>query len=114
MDPSRESGFLSEKLDEAWDRRVRSAEEWNRRLASGEHQPGFLRRARWCIRACLLNSKLAGKSYSERRRALEKEWREVSGVMEPSIAWALNDTFGWHFWAGGLFKVGFRSYQIGM
>ena len=105
MDPSRESGFLSEKLDAAWDRRVRSAEEWNRRLASGELKPGFLRKAKWYMKACRLRPHKTRTTYSERRSALEREWREVSGVKEPSVAWALNDTFGWHFWAGGLFRV---------
>ena len=46
-----------------------------------------------------------GQTFSERQGALEKEWREVAGIKEASLMWALNDTFGLHFWAGGLFKV---------
>ena len=106
MDPSRESGVLSSKLDEAWARRVEAADDWNRRLANGEVHANIMKRAAWSIRACFPSSGIPGESYAVRRNALEREWREKSGVAEPSLAWALNDTFGWHFWAGGLFKAG--------
>ncbi|KAL5504423.1 hypothetical protein ACEPAH_8498 [Sanghuangporus vaninii] len=105
MDPSRESGLLSAKLDEAWSRRVHAAEEWNRRLSNGEVRASIFKRASWNIRALLPSSKAKGKSYSERRAAFEERWRESSGVAEASIAWAMNDVFGLHFWLGGLFKV---------
>ncbi|KAH8112628.1 ABC protein [Phellopilus nigrolimitatus] len=101
MDPSRESGTLSDKLDNAWARRTCVAEDWNRRLASGEIHPNIFKRVKWAVQASLPGP----TAFGERRAALEKEWREISGVKEPSIAWALNDTFGWHFWAGGLFKA---------
>ncbi|KAI5119967.1 hypothetical protein M0805_004347 [Coniferiporia weirii] len=109
MDPSREAGFLSGKLDAAWARRKQAAEDWNIRLVRGDIHPSVLRRAKWTIQACIPESRGAGStatmSFAERRVALERQWREVTGIVEPSIAWALNDTFGWHFWAGGLFKV---------
>ncbi|KAL5526288.1 hypothetical protein ACEPAF_8011 [Sanghuangporus sanghuang] len=105
MDPSRESGSLSAKLDETWSRRVHAAEEWNRRLASGEVQANIFKRASWNIRALFPSSKAKGTTYLERRAAFEKHWCESSGVAEPSLAWALNDVFGLHFWLGGLFKV---------
>lgn len=108
LDPSRESGFLSVKLDSAWARRNRVAEEWNQRLAKGEVKPGLYRRLKWRVKA--LSGKGGETSYSERRNSLEKEWREVSGRIEPSLAWSLNDIFGWHFWAGGLFKVRLYIY----
>ncbi|EJD07137.1 ABC protein [Fomitiporia mediterranea MF3/22] len=105
MDPSRESGVLSSKLDEAWARRVEAADDWNWRLANGEAQANVVKRVGWSIRACFPSSSVPGESYAERRDGLEREWRDKSGIAEPSLAWALNDTFGWHFWAGGLFKV---------
>ena len=105
MDPSRESGLLSAKLDEAWSRRVREAKQWNQRLASGEVRANVFKRASWNIRALFPASKAKGKSFFERRAAFEKQWYESSGVTTPSIAWALNDVFGLQFWLGGLFKV---------
>ena len=106
MDPSREAGTLSAKLDESWDRRKREASEWNRRLASGEIKPGVYRRAKWFFKAFLTRSHgKEGLSFSGRRMAMEREWRDITGVRKASLAWSLNDTFGWHFWAGGLFKA---------
>jgi len=43
---------------------------------------------------------------------LEDHWRNVEALREPSLAWSLNDTFGWHFWAGGLFKVRFLLAKL--
>ncbi|KAI0649348.1 ABC protein [Trametes meyenii] len=100
VDESRESGRLGTQLDEAWARRVLAASEWNAQLANGEIQPSALKRAKWSLQA------LRGKgSYSERRAALEAQWREVDGRKEASLAWALNDVLGRDFWFGGLFKV---------
>ena len=106
MDQSRQSGFLSDKLDASWANRVQVANEWNAKLDSGEISPGARRRVWWYI-LCLYPTKVNGRSVSvsERLEGIEKEWREKSGRKHASIAGALNDTFGWHFWAGGLFKV---------
>ncbi|KZT29601.1 ABC protein [Neolentinus lepideus HHB14362 ss-1] len=104
MDPSRESGTLSDKLDESWDRRVREVEEWNERLAGGEIQPSVWLRLKWWWGGIWGLVRRRG----ERRMSLEereKRWREVDGRKEPSLAWSLNDTFGWEFWAAGAFKV---------
>ncbi|KAI0784237.1 ABC protein [Abortiporus biennis] len=100
MDESREAGYLGNRLDEAWNRRVKAANEWNAQLDNGEIQPSLLKKAKWT-----LQSLAAGTKYSERRGALERQWREVDGRKEPSLAWALNDTFGRSFWLGGIFKV---------
>lgn len=107
MDESRQAGTLSTKLDDAWARRTKDAQDWNLRLTSGDISPGVLKRMKWAIEALLLvrNESVRGMSFSERRRALESQWRNSTGLKEPSLSWALNDVFGWHFWAGGLFKV---------
>ena len=111
MDPSREAGTLSSKLDAAWDRRQREAADWNRRLAAGEISPSMYRRMKWFFKALKRDSHGKGsQNFSERRSAMEREWRDVTGVKQPSLAWSLNDTFGWHFWAGGLFKVS-KNFQ---
>lgn len=104
MDTTREAATLSGKLDASWERRVREADEWNARLAAGDVRPGWFKRLKWSVKA--IRSGKSGVTYSERRAALETHWREKDGRKEPSLTWALNDVFGWHFWAGGLFKVG--------
>ena len=104
MDKSRQTATLSAKLDASWLKRVAAAEDWNRRLQSGEVKPGVVKRVKWNAEALWPRGK-AQKSFGERRQALEDHWRNVEGLREPSLAWSLNDTFGWHFWAGGLFKA---------
>jgi hypothetical protein len=101
LDPSRESGLLGDKLDQAWARRVQAAEDWNTRLAKGEIRPPFIKRVKWSIQALKSN----GAGYAEKRAALEQNWLNHDGRKEASLAWALNDTFGLSFWLGGLFKV---------
>ncbi|KIO14750.1 hypothetical protein M404DRAFT_120129 [Pisolithus tinctorius Marx 270] len=109
LDASREAGHLAERLEAAWFKRVKVAAEWNARLESGEVHPSILRRIAWAIIAILsqVNRKHGSekRSYSERRAALEKRWKEVDGKKAASLAWALNDVFGWSFWLGGVFKV---------
>ncbi|TFK49597.1 ABC protein [Heliocybe sulcata] len=104
MDPSRESGTLSAKLDESWDRRVREAEEWNEKLARGEIELSVWLRMKWWLgNVRNLVRRKGGKRLSRKER--EQRWRDVDGRKEPSLAWALNDTFGWEFWAAGAFKI---------
>ncbi|KZS94671.1 ABC protein [Sistotremastrum niveocremeum HHB9708] len=97
LDPSREAGPLSQKLDNAWARRFNEAKEWNARLDKGEIQPGRWTRMKWSTVALY-----KGKTWKEERY---KRWRTDDGRKVPSLAWALNETFGWHFWLGGVFKV---------
>jgi len=107
MDESREAGALSAKLDESWARRVKKAESWNAQLTKGTIAPGFFRRVSWSIQAAR-----HGREYSKQRSLLEKNWRETGGRRQASLAWALNDTFGIHFWTGGLFKVAGDTAQL--
>ncbi|KAJ7771298.1 ABC protein [Mycena maculata] len=99
MGPEQEAGFLSERLDAAWSRRVAAAQEWNVRLDNGEVGPGWLKRTAWA---------LPGRD----GKALEKAWREKDGRREASLAWALNDVLGSMFWRGGLFKVVSDTSQL--
>ncbi|KAF9237594.1 ABC protein [Melanogaster broomeanus] len=105
MDPSREAGRLSEKLEAAWARRVAAAADWNDRLEKGEIDPSFLTRLSFVFRAMLASQGKGGCTYAERRAALEKHWRDVDGRKEASLTWALNDVFGDMFWIGGGLKV---------
>ncbi|KAJ6630972.1 P-loop containing nucleoside triphosphate hydrolase protein [Mycena sp. CBHHK59/15] len=96
--PMQESGYLSEKLDEAWARRVNAANEWNAGL--DKVTPPLLTRFLWSVK-----SLASGMHHSDRRSALEKHWREVDGRKKASLAWALNDVLGHLFWIGGAYKV---------
>ncbi|EPQ52646.1 ABC protein [Gloeophyllum trabeum ATCC 11539] len=106
MDRSREAATLSEKLDASWDRRVREAEEWNARMDRGEIHPSFWLRMSWWwagVWGLFRRPGKGGKRMSREER--ERRWREVEGRKAPSLAWSLNDTFGWEFWAAGAFKI---------
>ena len=100
MDESREAGRLAATLDESWDTRVKAADAWNARLDAGEIHPGFWLRCKW-----FFMSLRHRKSYGEYSKDMEEKWRSKDGRKEASLAWALNDTFGWSFWIGGGFKV---------
>ncbi|KAH9929982.1 P-loop containing nucleoside triphosphate hydrolase protein [Fomitopsis serialis] len=100
LDDAREAGALGAQFDAAWAARVQAAAEWNAQLAAGELHPPLWLRIRWFLVALVHLARFA-----ETRRELERAWREGGGRREPSIAWALNDVFGWTFWTGGIFKV---------
>lgn len=100
MDEVRQAGYLGSKLDEAWSHRVKAAEDWNSQLDKGEIHPDRITRLTWVMKALR-----SGQGYHEKIAVLEKQWRESDGRKEPSLAWALNDTFGRSFWLGGIFKV---------
>lgn len=102
LDHSRETAYLSTKLDDAWARRALDAATYNAKLDLGEIKPSIVKRSLWTLRA--LSSRGSG-GYKERRNELEERWRKIDGRKEPSLAWALNDTFGISFWLGGFFKV---------
>lgn len=104
LDAHRETAHLADALDAAWERRVLAAQDWNARLESGEIKPGLMRKTGWACKATI-GAKSMGKTYRERRQALEKSWRDVGGKREASLAWALNDTLGLAFWVGGVCKV---------
>ncbi|KAG1747129.1 ABC protein [Suillus paluster] len=93
MDTSQESAVLAAKLEAAWQRRVKAAADWNARLESGELRPSFFKRTGWALRAIPSRGQIQGATWSERRAAFQKHWRECEGRKEASLAWALNDVF---------------------
>ncbi|KAL0573575.1 hypothetical protein V5O48_008389 [Marasmius crinis-equi] len=97
---TQEAGRLSQQLDDAWNRRLLMATEWNAGLDSGSIKPGRLRDILWSIKALMSSG-----SYHENYASLESNWREVGGRKSPSLVWALNDVFGHMFWISGAFKV---------
>ncbi|GJE88588.1 ABC transporter C family protein [Phanerochaete sordida] len=108
LSPNQQSGNLGSTLDAHWDRRVKEADEWNRRLDAGEIHPAWYLRIQWFFIALLFwrpGPWKAGAGFGERRTALRQHWLTVSGRKEPSLVWALNDTLGFSFWIGGCFKV---------
>ncbi|KDQ57350.1 hypothetical protein JAAARDRAFT_194496 [Jaapia argillacea MUCL 33604] len=100
MDKSREAETLSTKLDRAWDRRVREANDWNTRLAAGQIKPSVFKRTKWAVRAAVGRGR-----FHDRMATLSQQWKDVDGRKHASLAWALNDTFGWSFWCAGVFKI---------
>ncbi|KAJ7056634.1 ABC protein [Mycena amicta] len=100
VSPEQEAGYLSEKLDNAWERRVKAAEDWNAGLLDGRSNPPLLKRGVW-----VFASLARGIAFRKHFASLEKHWREAGGRREASLAWALNDVLGHMFWFGGAFKV---------
>ncbi|KAF7327458.1 ABC protein [Mycena kentingensis (nom. inval.)] len=107
--PEHEAGYVAEKLDAAWERRVQAANDWNSGLVDGRSKAPVLRRGVWTIKALC-----RGNGFRRHRAAQEKEWREANGRKDASLALALNDVFGHMFWSAGVFKVlGDTSQLIG-
>ena len=77
-----------------------NAQKWNQDLEKGLVNPTLFRRFIW-----FLLSLAAGRHYSDKRKELERHWREHDGRKKQSIALALNDALGFFFWSGGAFKV---------
>ncbi|KAF8585441.1 ABC protein [Ramaria rubella] len=98
MDPDREAATLGRKLDAAWARRVEKANDWNARVQSGKLQPGLATKLLWGTKAL---SGIGRQGWRSRYQAYKTRW----STREASLAWALNDTFGWHFWLGGVAKA---------
>ncbi|KAG8899627.1 hypothetical protein FRB99_006523 [Tulasnella sp. 403] len=103
VDPSREAGTLHARFEVAWAERVKKAEEWNAKIASGEIKPSMGKRIAWSVK-----EKLGKVSYEE----AYKDWRERGGKKQASIPWALNDVLGRAFWIGGFFKVAADVCQL--
>ena len=80
LDLSREAGHLGAKLDQAWDRRVKAAEDWNTRLAKGEIRPNLSQRVKWNLRALK-----HGRDYKAQLAALEQHWRLVRACQSRSV-----------------------------
>ncbi|KAG1747121.1 ABC protein [Suillus paluster] len=112
MDTSQESAVLATKLEDAWQRRVKAAADWNARLESGELNPSFIKRTGWALRAIPCRGQRQCATWSERCAAFQKHWRECEGRKEASLAWALNDVFHGMFWTGGVFKVIYDMSQL--
>ncbi|KAJ7477714.1 ABC protein [Mycena latifolia] len=100
MGPEQEAGYLTDKLEAAWARRIGAAEMHNARLAKGEVKPPLLKRVWWAMHA------------REKREEMQRWWQEEGGKKEASLAWSLNDVLGHMFWKGGLFKVGQDTSQL--
>ncbi|KAG1748434.1 ABC protein [Suillus paluster] len=105
MDTPRQSAVLAAKLEAAWQRRVKAAADWNARLENGELRPSLFKRTGWALRAICCKGQMQGTTWSERRAAFRKHWRESEGRKEASLTWALNDVFRSMFWIGGVFKA---------
>ena len=91
------ASYIADQITESFARRVKTANEYNEKLANGEIKPG-LEALWWTILG--------------NREAKEKKWRDETGRKKPSIVLAMNDSIKWWFWSAGLFKVAADTAQI--
>ncbi|KIJ37571.1 hypothetical protein M422DRAFT_60949 [Sphaerobolus stellatus SS14] len=98
MDPSREIAGLSKKLDECWERHLLEVCDRNTKVKSGDFNPTLGLRIFWVIKALL---KAPKANWRRSYNSYLNRW----SIKEPSLAWALNDMFGWQFWISGLMKI---------
>ncbi|KAF8582394.1 ABC protein [Ramaria rubella] len=111
MDPSHEVAGLSKKLDKSWALRIEKAKEWNAQVKSGKIRPGWARKSIWAVKSL---SRVSRKGWQTNYAMYREKWC----TKEPSLAWALNDTFGWQFWlsdtsAGAAKVIGDTSQLMG-
>lgn len=97
LQDDRGAAYIANAITDAFERRVREAEEYNKKLADGEIGPG-LKGVWWTV--------------SGNREAKEREWREKKGKKKASLVWAMNDSVKWWFWSGGLLKVVGDTAQV--
>lgn len=103
LDPATcDSAVISDKLDAAWERRLKEANEWNAKIETGEIGPGLIKRIGWSL----------GRGKGKGRMEKEQIWRENEGRKRASLVLACNEVFFRWFWIGGLYKREFSSiYQ---
>ncbi|PKI84023.1 hypothetical protein MVES_001934 [Malassezia vespertilionis] len=77
MDGPRQAETLSDRLTEAWDKRVAKADAYNVKLASGEIKPGWRQKRKWKKQAKIERNESIGgdASIQERVAAKESIWR---------------------------------------
>ena len=97
LQSERGAGYIADQITESFARRVKTANEYNEKLANGEIKPG-LKALWWTILG--------------NREAKEKKWRYETGRKKPSLVLAMNDSIKWRFWSAGLFKVAADTAQI--
>ena len=97
LQSERGAGHIADQITESFERRVKIANEYNKKLANNEITPG-LKALWWTVLG--------------NRDAKEKKWRDETGRKKPSIVLAMNDSIKWWFWTAGLFKVASDTAQI--
>ncbi|KDN35712.1 hypothetical protein K437DRAFT_230108, partial [Tilletiaria anomala UBC 951] len=97
MDSQHEAKTLSRRLNADWERRVREAEEKNRKIIDGTTQPGFATKAAWAVG-------IAKDRYLLRKETARRP-RNYSGHHRPSLIMAIHDQFAWLLWTGLLIKL---------
>lgn len=87
MDGSREVAHLADQLIEHFERRLVEAEEWNKKIKSGEIKPNFYQKhVSWPMLTKL---------------GIQRK----DGQYQAGLFMALNDVFGYQFWTAGFIKV---------
>ena len=97
LQSERGAAHIADQITESFSRRMKTANEYNEKLANGEIKPG-LKALWWTILG--------------NREAKEKKWRDETGRKKASIVWAMNDSIKWWFWSAGLFKIAGDTAQV--
>ncbi|KAF8907014.1 P-loop containing nucleoside triphosphate hydrolase protein [Gymnopilus junonius] len=90
LQDERSASRIGKLIEESFERRRESAEDYNRKLEAGTVKPGW--RVVWWT--------LLGN-----RAEREKHWRNGGGQRHPSLFLALNDSVKRWFWSAGLLKI---------
>jgi hypothetical protein len=98
LQSSRSAQVVADDIVRSFDARRNHAENYNRRLDSGEVKSSVRKRIWWTIKG--------GRDERERR------WREKEGRKNASLALALNDSVKWWFWSGGILKLVGDTAQV--
>jgi hypothetical protein len=104
MDSTREVSGLVKVLDSSWAKRVEQAKEWNVQVKAGKLKPSWSNKSFWAVKA------LSGVPRTGGWRAKYTTYVDKWSNRQASLAWALNDTFGWQFWIGGMCFIGFIGF----
>ncbi|GAA96149.1 uncharacterized protein L969DRAFT_91604 [Mixia osmundae IAM 14324] len=86
IDDARSASALSQVLMANFQKRFDAADEWNRRLDSGQYKPTVARRTLWRFLAFF-------------------NIGQADGRVKAGLAMALSDTFFWKFWSAGALKI---------
>ncbi|KAJ3509959.1 hypothetical protein NLJ89_g4941 [Agrocybe chaxingu] len=91
LQDSSSASHIGDVIVQSFERRRKTAEEYNERLTSGQVSP-----SKWKV----LCWSLLGNS-----EAREKYWRNVDGKKYPSLVLAMNDSVKYRFWSAGILKL---------
>ncbi|CAA7266731.1 unnamed protein product [Cyclocybe aegerita] len=88
---SSSASYIGDLIVQSFERRRKTAEEYNERLTSGQISP-----PKW---------KVLWWSFLGNSEGREKHWRNVDRKKYPSLVLAMNDSVKYRFWSAGILKL---------